>query len=228
MDNPDIRSRIEKRIGGFKAGGDTGNVHIWMTVYSDMMTNLMLFFLMMFAMGMAGETHFQLASDSFKKSIAGQKFKDVQAVKAPTVKDFFREYKQTQKDVQVIEQGEGVRLRLPEPVLFDLGQAALKPAAALALHDIAKGLAKFPNMIVVEGHTDNLPIKHGPFKSNWELSEARAENVVNHLVQVEGIPPHRLAVAGFGEFWPFVPNETPEKRALNRRIDILVLIDEKK
>ncbi|MDK2959817.1 MAG: chemotaxis protein MotB, partial [Bacillota bacterium] len=75
----------------------------------------------------------------------------------------------------------------------------------------------------VEGHTDNLPINTYRFPSNWELSTARATTVVRYLAEKHGIPPDRLSAAGYGEWRPVAPNDTPEHRAQNRRVDIVVL-----
>ncbi|MBI4396559.1 MAG: flagellar motor protein MotB [Elusimicrobia bacterium] len=202
-----------------------------MTVYSDMMTNLMLFFLMMFAFNLAGEVVTKRASEAFQKVIQGQEDSAPSTdgdAPPQNLDDFFRELGEKEKDLQVIRQGEGMRLRLPEPVLFDLGKADLKPEAMGILHEIALGLSHFPNTIVVEGHTDDIPIRRGSYQSNWELSEARAESVMNHLVHGEGIHPDRMAVAGYGEYWPFAPNDSDINRALNRRIELLVILDDKK
>jgi len=203
------------------------DVPIWMTVYSDMITNLMMFFLLMFAMNLAGGTHVQKAADALKREWTGEApTETVPARPDENLDDFLRRLGEQQKDLQVVQQGEGVRLRLPEPVLFEPGSADLKPEAGPVLREIAEGIKKLDNVLVVEGHTDDRPLTRGPYRSNWELSEARAENVINHLARVEGLPPERMAVAGYGEFWPFTPNDSALNRALNRRIELLLIIDE--
>ncbi len=233
MMEKDIRLRVEKRVGFAFAGEEgTDTTSIWQTVYGDMMTNLMLFFLMMFALNMVGEAQFKKSAKAFREMTEGKKIEtshlpEVDEPKTETLNEFFQRLAEKEKNMQVIEQGEGVRLRLPEPVLFDLGRAELKPEAVALLDEFAKGLKNLPNTIVVEGHTDDIPIRRGPYRSNWELSEARAESVVDHLI-AQGVPPDRLAVAGFGEYWPFVPNDSALNRALNRRIELLVLVDENK
>ena len=82
------------------------------------------------------------------------------------------------------------------------------------------------NDILVEGHTDNVPIHNSRFASNWDLSTARAVSVVSYFVEKKGIKPTRFAVKGYGEFKPLVDNSTPENRAINRRVDILI-VDQK-
>ena len=94
----------------------------------------------------------------------------------------------------------------------------------LVLHALALALKRVPYTILVEGHTDNLPLgPHSPYASNWELSMARAMSVVAYLVHFEGLSPRRMGVAAFGEFHPRFPNDTPERRAGNRRIQISIL-----
>jgi chemotaxis protein MotB len=231
MPSKDFKKRIDEHVEALRANvtsGEAGGAPIWMTVYSDMMTNLMLFFLMMFAFNLVEEVHLKNAAKAFQDTIEGRKTTVKEAFKADNkLKEIFANLKAKEENVQVMEEGEGVRLRLPEPVLFDSGQATLKLEASAVLQEIAQGLKGIPNTIVVEGHTDDRPVrKNGPFKSNWELSEARAESVLNHFIRGEGILPHRLAVAGFGEYWPFMPNDSDVNRALNRRIEILVIRDD--
>ena len=75
----------------------------------------------------------------------------------------------------------------------------------------------------VEGHTDDVPIQTGRYASNWELSTARATTVVTYLLQDAGLAPERLSAAGYGEFHPRAPNTSPENRARNRRVDVVIL-----
>lgn len=223
----DPQSRLERLKAVIQAPPEEA-FPIWMTVYSDMMTNLMLFFLMMFAFNLVGENYSKKAAEAFKKTIQGDQAAPAESAPAQDLDEFFRRLARTDAVEVIRQEGEGVRLRLPEPVLFDLGSAELKPQAGAVLHEIAAGLKNLPNLIVVEGHTDDLPVVRGPYKSNWELSEARAENVVDYLVAREGLPAKRLAVAGYGEYWPFTSNDSDLNRALNRRIELLVINDEKK
>ena len=125
--------------------------------------------------------------------------------------------------ITVVTIKEGVVLKLPGKVLFDLGKAELKPEAKRTLDKIIPLLKSYSYGIQVEGHTDNLPIHTKRFRSNWELSAARAISVVKYLMQ-NGISQQRLSALGYGEHRPIVPNDTPEHRALNRRIEILIKV----
>jgi chemotaxis protein MotB len=107
-------------------------------------------------------------------------------------------------------------------VLFPSGVANLSPQALPPLRDIAGILAGFSNPLRVEGHTDDVPIATAEFPSNWELSAARAASVARLLID-SGVDPHRLAIAGRGEFQPEASNATEEGRNRNRRVKLIVL-----
>lgn len=116
-------------------------------------------------------------------------------------------------------------LNLPQDILFRPGRAEVGDDGEAALSEIAEVLAELTDRrFQVEGHTDNVPISTSRFPSNWELSAARAMSVVKLLVN-SGMNPEQLSGAGYGEFAPRASNETPEERALNRRIEIVLLPD---
>jgi len=117
----------------------------------------------------------------------------------------------------------GLIVSLGEVGFFDSGSDQMKPEGEALLDTIATSLVGLDNFIRVEGHTDNVPITSGKFPSNWELSTARATNIVAHLISAFGLPPTRLSAAGYAEFRPVRPNDTPDGRARNRRVDIVVL-----
>jgi chemotaxis protein MotB len=113
-------------------------------------------------------------------------------------------------------------IALESDVLFDSGKTSLKPAGQTALAKVAQVLASITDRkYQVAGHTDNVPIHTAKFPSNWELSTARAVEVVNFLV-ANGMKPQQLSAAGFGEFDPVVANDSPEHQAQNRRIEIVL------
>lgn len=124
-------------------------------------------------------------------------------------------------DTSVNERGLAVRLRT-DGVLFDAGQALLKPAGARIVTPIATSLKGLPNPIRIEGHTDSAPISTSQFPSNWALSAVRAAAVVDSF-QALGIPQSRLQVGGYGEARPIADNATSAGRAQNRRVEILIL-----
>jgi len=121
-----------------------------------------------------------------------------------------------------IEKGRIV-INLPDNVLFATGHSIVNPEGQIALKQIAAVLKEFSDRsFQVEGHTDNVPMKSSRYPSNWELSTARALNVV-HLMIEEGVDAKNISASGFGEFQPRADNETKEGRALNRRIEIIML-----
>lgn len=119
-------------------------------------------------------------------------------------------------------------VKLPDDILFQPGRQRLKKAGRQALIEVAKVLKDVgERRFLVAGHTDNIPIKRGRYKSNWDLSTARAVEVVKLMVK-SGVPPDRLAAAGYGEFDPIADNSTRIGRAKNRRLEIILMpsIDE--
>jgi chemotaxis protein MotB len=127
--------------------------------------------------------------------------------------------------IQVTHSDEGTRLAFEDQVLFDFGKDAINPEGFPLLDKIAQALINVPYPLRVEGHTDNVPIQTKRFPSNWELSVARAVNVVKYFAQVSKIDPRRLSAVGYGESRPVVPNDTPFNRAKNRRVEILLLTE---
>jgi chemotaxis protein MotB len=117
----------------------------------------------------------------------------------------------------------GIVVSLPEAGSFPAGRADLSPAGRRAMLDLAAKLRDLPNLIRVEGHTDDAPIATTAFASNWDLSAARATRVVRVLVDDGGIDPARLGAVGYAQFRPRVPNVNAPSRARNRRVDIVVL-----
>lgn len=117
-----------------------------------------------------------------------------------------------------------VEIDIKSNILFGSGEAIIQQQAVPALSRLAKVLGQFPNDIQVEGYTDNVPISTGVFPSNWELSAARAANVV-HLFMNHGVTPERMAAVGFGEYRPIADNHTEPGRNKNRRVAIIILAD---
>jgi len=124
--------------------------------------------------------------------------------------------------VNIHKTNKGVEIEIKSNILFGSGQAVLQKSAKPALEQIAKVIGPLQNPVNVEGFTDNVPISTLVFPSNWELSAARAANVV-HLFSKLGIDPNRMSAIGYGEFKPVASNDTPEGREKNRRINIIVL-----
>lgn len=129
--------------------------------------------------------------------------------------------------VDVRMNGDRIEVDMKARLLFSSGDARLSADAAHALSQVAKSLTSIPNPIQVEGFTDNVPISNSVYRSNWELSAARAASVVEFLAG-QGVAPERLAAVGRGEYQPIADNSTPEGRAANRRVTLMILGAEQK
>ena len=134
------------------------------------------------------------------------------------------------KDVTISSLQGKLTVNILDRVMFDSGEAILKPAGESVMRKIAAILAGHPQLkIHVIGHTDNVPIRpeaRNRFASNWELSTARALAAVHFLTEKAGVDPHRVGAIGYGEYRPLADNATAEGRARNRRIAITILPDE--
>ncbi|OGR81592.1 MAG: hypothetical protein A2X32_03465 [Elusimicrobia bacterium GWC2_64_44] len=218
---------------------------VWLTVYSDLITNEALFFMMLFASVLI----------AYQKGMTEAEFRDYMRGVSSAI--HHREaaaqvMSETGKKLAKIEGVAGVkmsdkdlRIVLPEPVLFESGKAKLKEEGAQVLTDIGTALAATRYDLAIEGHTDDVPITQtappgmkrwqlamarstglGPYYSNRELSAARALQVLQYFSREKLLVPERLTAAAYGEFIPAVPNTSDENRAQNRRIEIkLVLRD---
>jgi len=125
--------------------------------------------------------------------------------------------------VEMTTSARGLVISLPEAGSFPAGRADLSVQAEGVMLDLADRLRNLPNVIRVEGHTDDVPIATPRFASNWELSTARATRVVEFLIEQGNIDPSRLSAAGYAEHRPRRPNVDAPSRARNRRVDIVVL-----
>jgi chemotaxis protein MotB len=118
---------------------------------------------------------------------------------------------------------DGLVISLREAGFFDSGSALPHPQATATLNRIAAALGAMPYDVRVEGHTDNVPIHTDEYASNWELSSARATHIARLFLSLHTIAPERLSAAGYAEFHPLASNGTPEGRATNRRVDLVIL-----
>lgn len=116
----------------------------------------------------------------------------------------------------------GLVVSLSEAGFFAPGEAAINPEADAVITILAESLQNTNAQIRIEGHTDSTPIYNTRYPSNWELSTARASSVLARLIE-RGITPERLSAAGYGGFQPIADNSTPEGRAQNRRVDVVIL-----
>lgn len=126
-----------------------------------------------------------------------------------------------QGKVRLLETSRGVTIEINDSILFPAGQARLQPASISAMRAIAQVLAASDFPITIEGHTDNVPIATPQFPSNWELSAMRATTVLR-LFNDAGVGAERLTAIGYGETRPLETNTSPEGKARNRRVSILI------
>jgi len=170
----------------------------------------------------AGPRQGNIGGGAGPKQMAGEKeFREMaSSIEAYLIKQGF------QNKVALSITQRGLVISLKEAGFFDSGSAKLKQDSIPTLRGIAEGLQQYANRFRVEGHTDSVPIRSTEFRSNWELSTARATNVIHFLVDSTSFSPETLSAVGYGEYQPLVSNDTPEQRAKNRRVDIVVLAAE--
>jgi len=180
----------------------------WLINYADLMTELVCFFIILYALSAALNKHMVNAKEELEKMMKEQHMKG-----------------------EVNMTKEGLYLTLEEQqgsAYFESGKADITEQGRSVLEKIAPILAKLSNDVIIEGHTDNIPIHNPQFDTNWELSTARATNVVKYLVNIDKLPPSRLAAIGYGEFKSIAPNDTLENRNKNRRVVFFIKNDKPK
>lgn len=214
----------------------------WLLTYADLITLLLVFFVVMYSISKADESKFKRLSASMQKAfntmvlqgtdttaVGGESGPDV----GNAVLDSFINIRSgvlkiagemgAQDRVSVTLEREGIAISLSGNLLFDSGRAELRQESVKLLDGIAERLRTLPNEVRVEGHTDNIPVGSDQYPTNWELSTARATVVTRYLSEVDGIPPARLSAQGFAEFRPITDNNTKASRSQNRRVDILII-----
>jgi chemotaxis protein MotB len=231
--------RRDKRRGKNDDMGESS----WMDTYADTITLLLTFFILLYSMSAVDSQKLKQLSKALQQSLGGStevsKLENIDELKvdaekvgkdADKIKDDLEkkvnkaiENNNLNSSIKVRKEGRGIVLQLDETILFDSGKDELKPSSIQALDTITKLINGMDNDILVEGHTDNVPIHNSRFDSNWDLSTARAVSVVSYFVEDKGINPTRISVKGYGEYKPLVDNTTPENRAINRRVDILII-----
>jgi len=201
------------RLRGHRAAreDDSNPLHdaTWLYSYADLMTQLLIFSILMLAvLGLRPPSQERRRDDELVETVRQvEKF-----VKESGLGD----------SLAVDRAADRLVIRMRSAILFAEGQASLTDRAERVLAGLTPVLAGAPSRLRVEGHTDDLQIRSAAFPSNWELSTARAISVIRYL-EDHGIERGRLSVAGYGEFHPLAPNDSAERRALNRRVEIVVL-----
>jgi chemotaxis protein MotB len=170
----------------------------WLVNYADLMTELVCFFIILYALGAALSKNIKNAKEQLEQIMKDQK---------------------VQAEIKVTKDGLSLTLQEQEGfAYFESGQAELTASAISVLDKIVPVFEKIPNDIVVEGHTDGVPINTPQFASNWELSTSRATNVVKYLVKEKNMKPEKLSAVGYGEYKPIAANDNEDSKRKNRRV----------
>lgn len=219
----------------------------WLLTYSDLITLLMIFFVVMYAMSNVDVSKYEKLAQSLGVAMGGGKkvFQvtpgltdtkkqldssasglKTEVQKLNNLKDKVDTYLKNNglaASVNTVVSQRGLEVNLRDTILFDSGSAEIKPAVRAKLIGIGKIINSLGNLIRIEGHTDNVPIHTAQFPTNWHLSAIRAVNVNALLIEAVHIPPQKVSIVGFGEYYPMVPNTSAENRAINRRVNIVIL-----
>jgi len=224
----------------------------WMLTYSDLITLLLTFFIILYSISQQDAAKFQQISESLNGALDGSKDivgespgisqipgnngfhldvsnADKEKAEHNKLKEIKKKVEEMakkeglQSSISVTLEERGVAIRIVDRVLFESGYADLTPQADKILRSIGKILYTSQGQYIrIEGHTDNVPMS-GRFASNWELSASRATNVLRLFIDKAGINPKILSAVGYGEYRPLANNSTDEGRTKNRRVEIVIL-----
>ncbi len=219
------------------------NAERWLLTYADLITLLLAFFIMMYVFSKRDAYKYDEVASHLKTIFSGgtglagkgsvtatspidmpSRGASSGEIKRQLEGEFVDKNrdKSGSENISVLSDERGVVIRVLDKAFFDEGKAELKDGAKNALDKIVPIIKGVENHIRIEGHTDNVPISTSEFKSNWELSVRRATEVVRYLVEKRGLPPERISATGYAEYRPIAKNTSPQNRALNRRIEIIV------
>jgi chemotaxis protein MotB len=211
----------------------------WLVSYADFITLLFAFFTTMYAISTVDAQKLSKMVASMQVALKGDRqpappvpLPETGRSVAPRLDNLvvLRQQLSSRLERQ-IQQGKvsldvdarGLVVSIREAGSFASGSAELSDGARALLTEIAAPLSELSHPVRIEGHTDDTPIRTARFNSNWELSTARATEVIAYLVHDRGLSATRLSAAGYGEFHPRVPNGSPEARTQNRRVDLVIL-----
>ena len=203
----------------------------FLITYADMITLLLVIFVLMYSVSKLDENRFAEAMSSFQEKRMRIESVNVRLNKKEMkMLERVREMVKDNIDPELLKRGDTrtILKRLSSSELFAPGDSLLKDGAEqLIIDTIGEDMQEGVKQVMIDGHTDNVPMKSFKFPSNWELSSARAAQVGHILISKMRFPPERLVVAGYGEFRPLKPNTNDDNRAMNRRVEIKILKDHK-
>jgi chemotaxis protein MotB len=192
----------------------------WLYSYADLMTQLLIFSILMLAVLGLKELNPELMRQSKQAQEAAKKAEEM-ARAVEELQDYVK--RQGLEDAMAIDRSaDRMVIRMKSAILFKEGQAVLTPGAKEIIDGLIPAISRTSNRLRIEGHSDDVPIATEQFPSNWELSTARAISVADRL-EAGGLTRDRLSVAGYAEFHPLVANDNADQRAQNRRVEIVVL-----
>ena len=193
----------------------------WIYSYGDLVTLLLVFFILLFSFCKTDIERFKSVAESFKPVPAGSPFflEGKESVLEQLAEQV--ESSEISEEIFVTVDPRGVVVSFKDTVLFQSGSSTLTERARNTLRKFSAYLFGLPNDVLVEGHTDDQPIASARFPSNWELSSARASTVARFFEE-EGVKGKRLKVVGYGAYRPRFRNDSTAKRSLNRRIDVVI------
>ncbi|MFS0903624.1 flagellar motor protein MotS [Priestia aryabhattai] len=199
----------------------------WMVTFADLVTLILVFFILLFSMSSVDNQKFQTVVNSLTRSdsLASVENKSQQSQKLDNILAKVQDYLQENKLQHVItakRDERGVVLILQEQVLFETGQADILKRGTPFLDELGRLFSTIPNDIKVEGHTDNRPIHTYRYPSNWELSAARASGVIRYLTNHFSLSANRFEAIGYGDTKPLVPNTSNDNLQKNRRVEIII------
>ncbi|MFM0341520.1 OmpA family protein [Paraburkholderia fungorum] len=199
----------------------------WLISYADLITTLMVLFLALYALQLAKnrELEVRMLERHAEKQVTSAGSAKTAAVAPDAARQQILSAFEPLRDnrqITISNVSQGVEIAIDAKILFNSGDARLLPESSGVLNQIAVVLRdRAKNTILVEGHTDNVPISTAKYESNWELSSARAGAVVRFFAD-KGIEPHRMAAIGRADNFPLIIGDSPAARAANRRVTILV------
>lgn len=214
----------------------------WLVSYSDFITLLFAFFVVMYSVSQVNETKYKQLSETLTEAFEGRKVavpldaNTQEQVNQRSANDL-AELSEVQKELETALEGlvqaktvnlsgneDWVEIEINANLIFSSAKAQLSSEAKTIFSQIADVLAPYENAVEISGHTDNIPISNSAFANNWELSSARAVSVVNWLAY-NSVQPERLSAVGYGEYRPIADNATEDGRAANRRVVLRVARD---
>jgi chemotaxis protein MotB len=217
---------------------DGGGNMRWLLTYADMITLLLAFFVIMYAISKVDLKKYETVAVSLRgafrttggapvatKGEGGERALPKPDLSLELVERLRANFGEDLSAGRVqIEPGpDGIVLRFQDAIFFERGRAEMRPEARRMLDRLAGVMTELPHHIEAEGHTDTLPMRSTQFPSNWELSVARATAVVRYLVEAHGVSPLRLAARGLGEHKPLYPNHPDLGEPRNRRVEVRII-----